>query len=51
MRAFIDPASFVEYSMSDQQDQQKDHVADAIAAVALITIAVLSAVFWVSGQG
>jgi hypothetical protein len=37
--------------MSDDQNQNRDQVADAIAAVALITIAVLSAVLWVSGQG
>lgn len=37
--------------MSDEQPNNRDQVADAIATVALITIAVLGAVLWVSGQG
>jgi hypothetical protein len=37
--------------MSDDQSKNRDQMADAIAAVALITIAVLGAVLWVSGQG
>lgn len=37
--------------MSDEQSKNRDHVADAIATVALITIVVLGAVLWVSGQG
>lgn len=40
-----------EYTMSDEQSKNRDQVADAIATVALITIAVLGAVLWVSGQG
>jgi hypothetical protein len=40
-----------EYAMNDERAEQKDQVADAIAAVAVITIAVLAAVLWVSGQG
>jgi len=37
--------------MSDEQGKDRDDVADAIATVAIITIAVLAAVLWVSGQG
>ncbi len=37
--------------MTDQPANKKDQIADAIAAVAVITIAVLAAVLWVSGQG
>ena len=44
-------AFFAEYTMSDEQSKNRDHVADAIATVALITIVVLGAVLWVSGQG
>ena len=37
--------------MNDEHAEKKDQVADAIATVAVITIAVLAAVLWVSGQG
>jgi hypothetical protein len=40
-----------EYAMNDERAEKKDQVADAIAAVAVITIAVLAAVLWVSSQG
>lgn len=37
--------------MTDDQSNNRDQVADAIATVAVITIAVLAAVLWVSSQG
>lgn len=36
--------------MADQQLQGNESALDAIAAIALIMIVVVAAVFWVSGQ-
>ncbi len=36
--------------MSEEQTKDRDSMADAIAAVAIIVIAVLAAVLWVSSR-
>lgn len=50
---FLSPPTnhHTEPAMTEQPVNKKDQIADAIAAVAVITIAVLAAVLWVSGQG
>jgi hypothetical protein len=37
--------------MSTEQPKDRDGMADAIATLAIITIAVLAAVLWVSSRG
>jgi hypothetical protein len=37
--------------MSTEQSKDRDGMADAIATLAIITIAVLGAVLWVSSRG
>lgn len=37
--------------MSEEQTKDRDSTADAIAALAIIAIAVLAAVLWVSSRG
>ncbi len=37
--------------MSEEQTKDRDSTADAIATVAIIAIAVLAAVLWVSSRG
>ena len=55
MRA-LDPPPTLDFPnrstlMSEEQTKDRDGMADAIATVAIITIAVLAAVLWVSSRG
>jgi len=55
MRA-LDPAPTLDFPnrstlMSEEQTKDRDGMADAIATVAIIAIAVLAAVLWVSSRG
>ena len=53
MRALDPPLDFPDRStrMSEEQTKDRDGMADAIATLAIIAIAVLAAVLWVSSRG